>query len=248
MSVTFEQRRDHMMKTKQMLWIPTAFTLSIISLMLGCASSPRHVKNIKEKKKEVVIVATNNVAFYAQDKTFDAKKAKQAYLDLMARFNYPIYDQLKTDAFKVTDFGLGDFAHVGMGSVAWINENYLTGGYAGTEIFLLPGQMIAEYKNEKCDNCPAKRESWLVRYGSIYSFTVESTLGFFPDGVEIPKSQKECAKANNCKLITAGKYDTHDKIGEWHFIMGGEKGAIVTQFSTFQNKKGTKFSNPKIKN
>jgi len=231
-----------------MLWSPMLFLLFILSFMAGCASTTRHVKDIKEKKKEVVIVATNNVAFYAQDKTFDTQKAKQAYFDLMTYFDYPIYDQLKTEAFKVTDFGLGDFAHVGMGSISWVNENYATGGYAGTEIFLLPGQMIAEYKTLKCDNCPARRESWFVRYGSIYSFSVENTLGFFPDGVEIPESQKKFTKVNNCKLVTAGKLDIHDKIGDWHFIMGGEKGAIVTRFSTFQNKEGTKFLNPKVKN
>ena len=235
------------MTTKATTWITSALTLSAITLLQGCATTPRPVKNIEEKEVLVVIKPVNNTNFYGRNGAFDAIKAKQAYFNLMTHFNYPIYDSFKTDTLKISDFGLSDFSHVGMASITWINKNYPTGGYQGREIFLLPGQMMAEYKTIQTENSLPKQSSWLVRHGSIYSFSVESTLGFFPDGIQIPESQRQVTKANNCKVINQGGYDTLKNEGGWHFIMGGSEGAIVTEFSTFFNPEGLRFSNPKVK-
>ena len=68
----------------------------------------------------------------------------------------------------VLDFGLGDFAHVGMAGIFWLNrQDY---GYFGHEIYLLPGQMIPEHCHLATDKGPAKMESWQPRHGMIYTF------------------------------------------------------------------------------
>jgi len=235
------------MTTKTTTWITSALTLSAITLLQGCATTQKSTENSKEKAIPVIIKPLNNSTFYIKKETLNTIKAKQAYLDLMTHFNYPIYDSFKTDTLKISDFGLSDFSHVGMASITWINKNYPTGGYQGREIFLLPGQMMAEYKTIQTENSLPKQSSWLVRHGSIYSFSVESTLGFFPDGIQIPESQRQVTKANNCKVINQGGYDTLKNESGWHFIMGGSEGAIVTEFSTFSNPESLRFSNPKVK-
>ena len=80
----------------------------------------------------------DNAAFY-KDGKFNSDKAKQAYYDLMRKFNVPVYSELaRPDGpFWAVDFGKGDFTAFGMGGVFWCNEK--EEGYFGHEIYLLPG-------------------------------------------------------------------------------------------------------------
>jgi hypothetical protein len=68
----------------------------------------------------------------------------------------------------ILDFGLGDFAHVGMAGIFWLNrQDY---NYFGHEIYLLPGQMIPEHSHHPTAKGAAKMESWQPRRGMIYTF------------------------------------------------------------------------------
>ncbi|MBT8036999.1 MAG: hypothetical protein KJO21_05595 [Verrucomicrobiae bacterium] len=187
-----------------------------------------------------------NKDFYKGNE-FDASQGKQAYLDLMKRFGYPILESFKGEQLWAIDFGLGDFTHAGMGGVFWVNENHEGGGYLGHEIFLLPGQMIVEHSHVNCQTCPPKRESWLVRHGSIYSFSVQDQPKGFPKGIEIPQSQRESATCNSAILVPQGGTDTLNKDEAKHFIMAGPEGAIVTEFATFHDNDALRFSNPNVK-
>jgi len=188
----------------------------------------------------------NNQDFYTNG-TFDAAKAKQAYFDLMKHFGYPTFDQFKGDDLWAIDFALGDFVNAGMGGIFWANENHKDGGYLGHEIFLLPGQMIVEHSHVACDTCPPKRESWLVRHGSAYSFSVQDSAKGFPEGVKIPASQKDSSTVNSAILVPTGGIDHLNKAEAKHFMMAGPEGAIVTEFGTFHDNAGLRFSNPKVK-
>lgn len=187
-----------------------------------------------------------NEEFYNNGE-FDASKAKQAYLAMMERFGYPVFESFKGDDLWAIDFSLGDFVHAGMAGIFWSNENHDGGGYLGHEIFLLPGQMIVEHAHVACSTCPPKRESWLVRHGSIYSFSVQDTPKGFPEGVEIPTSQQESATVNSAILVEAGGIDALNEAEAKHFMMAGPEGAIVTEFGTFHDNEGLRFSNPKVK-
>ena len=71
--------------------------------------------------------------FYGADGTFLADKAREAYFDMFRRFQYPISDKLQKEMW-ILDFGLNDFAHVGMAGIFWLNrQDY---NYFGHEIYL----------------------------------------------------------------------------------------------------------------
>jgi D-lyxose ketol-isomerase len=188
----------------------------------------------------------DNSEFYANGE-LDGVKAKQAYFDLMNYHNFVIPESFKGDQLWCLDFGLGDFTSVGMGGVFWANENHEGGGYLGHEIFLLPGQMIPEHAHVKCDSCPPKRESWLVRSGSAYSFSVQEKATDFPDGITIPASQKGATTVNSCIKLEAGDLDTLGKAGSPHFLLAGPEGAIISEFATFHDNAGLRFTNKKVK-
>lgn len=191
-----------------------------------------------------------NKDFYVGD-AFQPNVAKRAYLDLMARFGVPKMPIHDTENFWVAEFGQNDFSRVGMGGIFWVNENYQGGGFLGHEIYLLPGQMIVEHAHVKTDKGPAKREAWLVRNGSCYSFSVQDDAAKHkaaPNGL-LPESQlvNGGITCNSWKLLKAGDVDVLNKEGYKHFLIAGPEGAIVTEYGNFHDNDGLRFTAPGAK-
>ena len=203
----------------------------------------------------------SNKAFYKADGTFDPKAAKKAYLDMMKAFGYPIYDVLKTDELWVCDFLQRDYAHLGMAGIFWINESNTYGGcgakayggkfkedrfgYLGHEIYLLPGQMIAEHQHMKTDKTAAKMEGWHVRHGWVYIYGE----GTPTPGVEarIPPPHQKCAVARTEKILKPGECACLGKVCEKHWMRAGPQGAIVSEYATAHDMAGLRFSHPDVK-
>ncbi len=182
-----------------------------------------------------------NSDFY-KDGVFDKAAAKQAYYDMMKRFNYPVYDRLKTDDFWVLDFACNDFIHAGMGGIFWWNDKEQE--YFGHEIYLLPGQMIVEHAHFKTEKKP-KMEAWQVRHGMIYTFGEgEETK---PCPVELPKSQDGFITCKHCEPLKLGEIRGLNRPEAFHFMFAGPEGAIVTEYATYHDGAGLRFTNKNVK-
>ena len=183
-----------------------------------------------------------NEDFY-NNGAFDAAAAKEAYYDLMRSFDYPIPDRLRTDDFWALDFSVGNFTEVGMAGIFWVNNK--EHNYFGHEIYLLPGQMIPEHKHVKTAAAGPKLEGWHVRYGLIYTYAEgQPNPG---DEDRIPASHKECAKARSAKKVLPGEVNTLAGPEQWHWMLAGPDGAIVTEYATYHDSAGLRFSHPKAK-
>jgi hypothetical protein len=183
-----------------------------------------------------------NADFYDKQGKFLVEKAREAYFDMFARFHYPISDKLRKDMW-IADFALGDFAHVGMAGIFWVNrQDY---NYFGHEIYLLPGQMIPEHKHVATDKGPAKMESWQPRRGMIYTFGEgEPTPGLL---VKVPESQRKLIKSQHCTPLAIDELADLNRREAWHFMVAGPEGALVTEYATFHDGDGLRFTNPKVK-
>jgi hypothetical protein len=190
-----------------------------------------------------------NSVFY-KDGKFDSDKGKQAYFDLMKKHGAPIYDIYKSDPkfLWAIDFGTGNFTQFGMGGVFWFNEK--AESYFAHEIFLLPYQCIAEHGHHETD-MPAKMESWIVRYGSVYAFSEdgEPNLDKYPELVaKLPKEITQYLKSCHVKQFVAdGRPYKLPYKKVWHFMMGGPDGAIVSEAGTYHDNNGLRFRNPGVK-
>ena len=183
----------------------------------------------------------SNGDFYNAAGEFQPEKAKEAYFEMFNRFHNPISETLRKGIW-VLDFHLDDFAHVGMAGIFWINRQEF--GYFGHEIYLLPGQMIPEHKHLPTDKGPAKMESWQPRHGMIYTFGEgEPTPEFFS---KIPASQRDIVKSRHCKPLAIDETADLNRHQAWHFMVAGPKG-VVTEYGTFHDMGGLRFSNPKAK-
>ena len=195
----------------------------------------------RQSMKPVKLPKYKNEDFY-KDGVFQVEKAKQAYFDMMAAHGYPVPESLRTNMWA-TDFSLGDFVHVGMAGIFWINSQEY--GYFAHEIYLLPGQMIVEHGHEPTAKGKAKMESWQVRYGRIYTMGEEG--GPIPPELKLAQSQEKFITVSKCSVLNPGDIRTLNRLGAKHFMVGGPEGAIVTEYGTFHDNDGLRFTNPKVK-
>jgi len=183
-----------------------------------------------------------NADFYDGQGKFLVDKAREAYYDMFRRFGYPISDTLVKDMW-ILDFNLGDFARVGMAGILWLNRQ--DHNYFGHEIYLLPGQMIPEHSHVATAKGAAKMESWQPRRGMIYTCGEGDPT---PELLEkIPPSQRDLVKSRHCRPLKIDEVGHLNRITAWHFMVAGPEGALVTEYGTFHDMDGLRFSNPKAK-
>ena len=180
--------------------------------------------------------------FYDADGKLLVDKAREAYYDMFRRFSYPISETLE-EGMWILDFGLGDFARVGMAGIFWLNRRDYD--YFGHEIYLLPGQMIAEHCHVATDKGAAKMESWQPRQGMIYTFGEGDPTPEFLD--KIPPSQRNLVKSRHCQPLGIDEIGHLNRLTAWHFMVAGPEGALVTEYGTFHDMDGLQLSNPKAK-
>ena len=218
----------------------------LIGITAGCSSPCCGCMANKEARQ------MKSEDFY-KDGKFDSAKAKQAYYDLMAKFNVPVYAELKRadGPFWAVDFGKGDFTSFGMGGVFWCNEK--AEGYFGHEIYLLPGQNIPEHRHLPTTDAAGqpvrcKIESWQVRHGSVYGFSEvgEPNLEKYPEAkAMLSKLQIPYLKCVHVeKWVADGKVYKLAGPETWHFMQAGKEGAIVTEYATFHDNPGLRFTVP----
>lgn len=184
-----------------------------------------------------------NDRFYTADGQFDAKAARQAFFEMFEYHGYPIPERLRTDEFWVTDFGLGKFTEVGMGGIFWINSE--KDGYFGHEIFLLPGQMIAEHRHVKTEKAKPKIEAWHVRHGWVHLYSEgEPTPGV---DERIPPLHREIAKARTETKAMPGDVVELRGPEEWHWMSAGPEGGILTEYATYHDGEALRFTHPDVK-
>ncbi len=203
----------------------------------GCKGRPANSGASMAWKKPL------NKDFYNADGTFDVEKAKQAYYDMMTYHNYPIVDRLKGEEFWAIDFGLGNFTEVGMAGIFWVNN--MEHNYFGHEIYLLPGQMIPEHWHMPTADGGAKLEAWQLRHGTV---TLYSEGQPTPGVTErIPPIHRDIAVARTEMDLLPGEVGKLAAAEQKHWMLGGPEGTIVTEYATYHDGNGLRFTHPDIK-
>lgn len=228
------------MKNKMIARVVLASAVAA-AIALFAASSVAKDNNNHKKMKTIKLPNYKNEDFY-KDGKFQVDKAKQAYFDMMAAYGYPVPESLRTNMWA-TDFGLGDFVNVGMAGIFWVN--FQESGYFAHEIYLLPGQMIVEHAHEATAKGKAKMESWHVRYGGICTVGEEGEP--LPPAVKLPKSQAQYITLSKGYMMQPGDIRTLNRVGAKHFMIAGPQGAIVSEYATFHDGDGLRFTNPNVK-
>lgn len=214
-----------MIKSNNMaIWLVGSFLI----LLCGCGNSHFEHK-----------IYTND-DFY-KDGVFQPNVAKQAVRQLVLESGMDYTERIDRELW-VSDFGLGDYEHVGLASVTWVNDTEY--GYFAMTMYLLPNQMIPEHVHRPIAEAPAraaKHESWRVIRGKVYNFSeVGDSLSDMP---RIPESFG-IIRSKNCVLMDPDETATLKQPETYHFMMAGDSGAIVDEYGINHDRRGWFSSNP----
>lgn len=244
--------------------------LAVVAAMTGCSESSEKDECCagKDLKKEATVKTYEKSDFYTDKGALDQASVKEAYYDLMERFNYPIPAILKGDNFWVCDFVQADHAKLGMGGVFWINEVGTYGrtgakkykgefagksfGYLGHDIYLLPGQALPEHSHVGgAKNIGPKMEAWHIRYGAVRFFNEfggtdgEKLISTLPAAERPWGYGQPWFKSKYYVDKKAGDIYPQRDPESWHFQQALTEGAIVSEYATYHNH--VHFSKPGLK-
>lgn len=202
-----------------------------------CDSVEKKQNNIETMKYSKKFT---NADFYDNGR-FKQDVAMEAMKDMFSFYGVPFTALMEKDMW-VTDFGLGDFEHVGMGGIFWVNDPEYK--YFAHAIYLLPGQMIPEHAHVATPDFPAKHESWMVEHGWVYNF---SEIGDETLNAPVIPAVHGAIKSKNFSVQNVGDVLRLKDLGSFHFMMAGPEGAIVDEWACYHDNDGLRFTNPKAK-
>ncbi|MBT1260247.1 MULTISPECIES: hypothetical protein [Pseudomonas] len=218
----------------------TFINLLLVTAMGGAVASPTYADS--PLTQATSFKSYSNKDFY-KNGVFQKDVAKAAVREMLETFHEP-WTPLMESKIWVSDFGLGDYQHVGLASVTWFNNQ--EHGYFAMSMYLLPGQMIPEHIHRPIVSPPAKPakdESWRVFHGWVYNFSEIGTPT--PNLPAIPKSFGPII-SKNMSVLHAGDIASLKKTETWHFMMAGPQGALVDEYGSNHDRRGWFSSNPKV--
>jgi D-lyxose ketol-isomerase len=129
----------------------------------------------------------------------------------------------------------------------WVNN--VEDKYMNMDLYLLPNQMLPEHWHlegtQDGVNVPAKREGWLIRYGSSYVVGEgEDNLTVF-----VPESHNNgTVTVKHQILCEAGDYATLNRPLAHHWQKAGPEGAIINETANGHCNEGVRHLDPCINN
>ena len=213
-------------------------TLSLVTLTQGCCPKNCPLKTSCSKQN----IVFDNSYFYNADGTFNAEAAKDAYITMMKYHGYPVFDGLR-EGLWVSDYGLGQFAKLGLGAYTFINDE--NGWYMGQDLYLLPNQMLPEHYHLDTGKGSAKMEGWHVRHGTSYVYGEGKPTKKIK--AVIPKCHMNgTVSVSHEVILNEGQATTLNRATARHWQFGGPEGAIISEYATYHDNDGVRHSDPKI--
>jgi D-lyxose ketol-isomerase len=140
---------------------------------------------------------------------------------------------------EVTDFSLGDLAHVGLEIVTYVNTNR----YCAKELALFTGQTCPEHLHPNIDKELGKEETFRCRWGTVYLYVPgQRTLrmhGVLPNG-------RERYYTVYHELVLKPGHQYTILPNTLHWFQAGNRGAVISEFSSKSQDDKDIFTDPNV--
>jgi D-lyxose ketol-isomerase len=149
--------------------------------------------------------------------------------------------QKEKENMEVPDFGLNDFKHLGFAIIVYENNDR----YCAKELILLPRQICPEHRHPKVNEKNiGKQETFRCRWGEIYLYGKGDPTPK-PKAV-LPEGYKKYFTAWHEVILRPGDQYTLPP-DNLHWFQAGDKGAIVSEFSSTSTDENDIFTNPNLR-
>ena len=142
---------------------------------------------------------------------------------------------------EVADCGFGDIENLGLQAVTYVN----TDRYCAKEIILLPGQFFPEHYHPPInkDN-RGKQETFRCRWGKVLLY-VQGEPTPKPETRISDKYRPYLTAWKEVELRPGDQYTIAPDVKHW--FQAGEKGAVVSEFSSTSIDEKDVFTDPRVK-
>jgi len=142
-------------------------------------------------------------------------------------------------SIEIADFGLSDLEKIGIEVLIYVN----TAKVCAKEIVMFPGQTCPEHIHSTSNGITGKEETFRCRWGKVYLY--------------IPGEKNNKPKLEGLDNYVEFLEVAHEIVlnpGEqftlmpdtWHWFRAGNKGAVVSEFSTTSTDNQDIFRDPRI--
>ena len=142
---------------------------------------------------------------------------------------------------EVVDVGLGDLKNTGVELLVYVN----TERCCAKELVLFPGQTCPEHRHPplSADN-PGKEETFRCRYGEVYLYVPGGKAA--KPKAKVPPGSEACYTVWHEIILKPGDQYTLPP-DTLHWFQSGDKGAVVSEFSTRSVDETDVFTDPRLK-
>jgi D-lyxose ketol-isomerase len=145
------------------------------------------------------------------------------------------------ETMEVTDLGLGDPKHVGVEIIVYENNDR----YCAKELVLLPRQICPEHRHPRINGRNlGKKETFRCRYGEVYLYVAGERTP--RPKAKVPKKHKPFLSVWHEIVLRPGDMYTLPP-NSLHWFQAGDKGAIVSEFSSTSTDENDLFTDPRIR-
>jgi D-lyxose ketol-isomerase len=172
-------------------------------------------------------------------KAEQAKLLRERTFEMLKKAHISITPQEKEN-IEIADFGLNDIENVGIQVVVYVN----TERYCAKELVMFPRQMCPEHRHPAIDEKNiGKQETFRCRWGEAYLYTQgEATPN---PKAKVPEKYKKFLNIWKEIILRPGDQYTLPP-NSWHWFQAGDKGAIISEFSSRSFDETDVWSDPHI--
>ena len=166
------------------------------------------------------------------------KRRQQQVLKLFQKAGIVITKSEKKKV-EIADFGLGQFEQTGLGLLVYVN----TRRSCAKELALLPRQTCPEHRHPPSGSNPGKEETFRCRWGKLLLYVAGTPAKKIK--AIVPRSREKTYTVWHEIVLNPGDQYTLQP-NSLHWFQSGEKGAVVSEFSTSSRDKNDIFTDKEI--
>lgn len=145
------------------------------------------------------------------------------------------------ESMEIADLGLGDIRRLGLEVIVYENNDR----YCAKELILLPRQICPEHRHPRVNGRNmGKKETFRCRYGEVYLYVAgERTIR---PRARVPRRYRPFVTVWREIVLRPGDQYTLPP-NSLHWFQAGDKGAVVSEFSSTSTDENDVFTDPRIR-
>lgn len=137
---------------------------------------------------------------------------------------------------EVADFGLNDLGNTGLELITYINTERV----CAKEMVLFPGQTCPEHLHPSADGKKGKEETFRCRWGEVYLYV----SGEETKDRAVNPPEGKYSVFHEIHLLPGQQYTIYPDTKHW--FKAGDKGAVISEFSTHSSDETDIFTDERI--